>query len=228
MCRGLRAKTCEISPVCAQFGYSDAEKFPHWGIFRASALRDIQSRCMHDAAAAGPTLLHPGDARSGWSSASGSGSQGLPRDLVRQAMQRVRVLALLYAAVFFLAGLFPPLLSASDRVILFSALVLWLPAVISIATALIVAACVGHPSVSTRGAFAITVVFEIVSSYGISASEFLHPGGLDFRFATWIGLSWVAVWILLFTIVVPASPRRAVLAALASITSVPVMAAISF
>ena len=143
-------------------------------------------------------------------------------------MQRVRVLALLYAAVFFLAGLFPPLLSASDRAILFSALVLWLPAVISIGAALVVAACVGHPAVSTRGAFTITVVFEIVSSYGISASEFLHPGGLDFRFATWIGLSWVAVWILLFTIVVPASPRRAVLAALASITSVPVMAAISF
>ena len=38
-----------------------------------------------------------------------------------------------------------------------------------------------------------------------------------------MGLSWVAVWVVLFTIVVPTSPRRALLAALASVSSVPVV-----
>jgi len=38
-----------------------------------------------------------------------------------------------------------------------------------------------------------------------------------------MGLSWVAVWVLLVTVVVPTSPRRAVLAALASVSSVPVV-----
>ena len=38
-----------------------------------------------------------------------------------------------------------------------------------------------------------------------------------------LGLSWVAVWVLLFTVVVPTPPRRAVLAALASVSSVPVV-----
>jgi serine/threonine-protein kinase len=39
----------------------------------------------------------------------------------------------------------------------------------------------------------------------------------------YLGLSWVAVWVVLFTVVVPTSPRRAVVAALASVSSVPVL-----
>ncbi len=39
----------------------------------------------------------------------------------------------------------------------------------------------------------------------------------------YLGLSWVAVWVVLFTVVVPTSPRRAVVAALASVSSVPVV-----
>jgi serine/threonine-protein kinase len=39
----------------------------------------------------------------------------------------------------------------------------------------------------------------------------------------YLGLSWVAVWIVLFTVVVPTSPRRALVAALASVSSVPVI-----
>ena len=38
-----------------------------------------------------------------------------------------------------------------------------------------------------------------------------------------MGLSWVAVWVVLFTVVVPTSPRRAVLTALASVSAVPVL-----
>ena len=137
-------------------------------------------------------------------------------------------MALLYAGVFFLAGVFPSLLSEHDRAMLFGAVVAWLPPAISIAVALFVAAVAGNPRLSTRTTAAMAIAFEIASSYGIAAAELLQPQSLDFRNATWIGLSWVAVWTLLFTIVVPSSPRRSVLAALAASSSVPVMAAVSF
>jgi serine/threonine-protein kinase len=137
-------------------------------------------------------------------------------------------MALLYAAVFFLAGVFPSLISEMDRAMLLGAVVAWLPPAISISVALLVAAVVTHPRLSPRSVGALAVIFEIASSYGIAASELLQPQSLDFRNATWIGLSWVGVWTLLFTIVVPSSPRRSVMAALAASSSVPVMAAISF
>ena len=159
---------------------------------------------------------------------AGTGSEGLPRDLIRQAMPRLRVMALLYAAIFFLADFFPALISEVNRAILFSAVVRWLPGAISISVALFVTAVVSNPRLSPRGAAAIAILFEIASSYGIAAAELLQPQSLDFRNATWIGLSWVAVWTLLFTIVVPSSPRRSVLAALAASSSVPVTAAVSF
>jgi hypothetical protein len=174
----------------------------------------------------GPTLLRPDKAHHAWESASGS--QGLPRDLVRQSTSRLRVMALLYAAIFFLAAFFPSLSAKAPRAILFGAVVQWLPGVISILVALFVAAAIGNPRLSPRGAAVIAVVFEIASSYGIAAAELLQPHSLDFRQATWIGLSWVAVWMPLFTIVVPSSPRRSVLAALAASSGVPAMAAVSF
>jgi serine/threonine-protein kinase len=175
----------------------------------------------------GATLLLPEDAHN--ASASRPASQGLPRDLVRQATSRLRVMALLYAAAFFLANLFPPLMSKDDRAAFFGAVVHWLPGTISISVALLVAAIVSNPRLSPRAAGAIAIVFEIAGSYGIAAAELLQPQSLgSLLTAPWIGLSWVAVWTLLFTIVVPSSPRRSVLAALAASSSVPVMAAVSF
>jgi serine/threonine-protein kinase len=43
----------------------------------------------------------------------------------------------------------------------------------------------------------------------------------------WVGLSWVAVWMLLFNVVVPTAPRYALIAAVLSVTAVPVMVLIS-
>ena len=56
-----------------------------------------------------------------------------------------------HAAVFFLAGFFPALLSAHDRAMLFSTTEYWLPGVISIFVALVVAAVVGNPRLSPGG-----------------------------------------------------------------------------
>jgi serine/threonine-protein kinase len=137
------------------------------------------------------------------------------------------VLALLYAAMFFLAAFLSSLVSSEGREMLTRHTVHWLPGVASILVALAVASLVTSARLSPAHVAALAVVFEVVSSYGIAAAELLQPQGLDFRGATFIGLSWVSVWILLFTIVVPSSPRRAVLAALAAATSFPVMLVVS-
>ena len=167
------------------------------------------------------TLMHPDAPDPGDQGVS----SGLPADLLTQSAARLRVLALLYAFVFFMAGIFPALLFPGDRARLPREL-----------------RAVGPRRDRDRGGAArrggrsgtralalptamnLGLAFEIVSSYAIAAAEFADPMGLESH-AGWrmMGLSWVAVWTVLFTVVVPTSPRRAVLAALASVSSVPVI-----
>jgi len=149
-------------------------------------------------------------------------SLGLPPDVVSQSAARLRILALLYAFVFFMAGYFPALLFPADRAHLFSSFTLWGPGVIAIAVALAVAAVIRSPRLPLSAAMNLGLAFEVVSNYGIAAAEFLDPAGLNPE-VRWFGLSWVAVWTLLFTVVIPTPPRRAVMAALASVSSVPVV-----
>jgi hypothetical protein len=98
---------------------------------------------------------------------------------------------------------------------------LWGPGVISITVALIVAAVIRSSRVPVAAVMNIALVFEIVSSYGIAAAEFLDPMGISV--GGWFGLSWVAVWTLLFTVVIPTQPRRELVTAVASVSSVPVV-----
>ena len=174
----------------------------------------------------GVTLL-----RGGASSRSGgrSGSWTLPADLREEAARRIRAVAPLYAVAYFLIGLLPLLVSQHGRALLFSRTIHWLPATVSIADALAVAWLVGHPRFSAGVKAYAGLAFEVLGSYGIAAAEYhdiVAPvmyrdyGAGDF------GLSWVSVWVLLFTIVVPAPPRIALPAAALSLSAVPVMYAV--
>jgi serine/threonine-protein kinase len=167
------------------------------------------------------TLLHPGEQ----DSAAGGLSSGLPIDLLSQSAGRLRVLALLYAFTFFMAGVFPPLVLPNERARFLGDILLWGPAAVGIAVGLVVAVVVRSPRVSLPKAMRLAPAFEIVSSYAIAASEFADPATLETH-RGFLGLSWVAVWVVLYTVVVPTSPRRAVLAALASVSSVPVTIAL--
>ncbi|MDQ3137586.1 MAG: hypothetical protein M3Q93_08360 [Gemmatimonadota bacterium] len=51
----------------------------------------------------------------------------LPTDLLSQAAGRLRALALLYAFVFFMAGIFPMLVIPDDRAQLFGSFLQWGP-----------------------------------------------------------------------------------------------------
>jgi serine/threonine-protein kinase len=147
---------------------------------------------------------------------------GLPTDLLSQSARRLRILAWLYAFMFFMAAFFPAIVFPEHRAHLFSSVSNWAPGVISIAVALVVAALASIPRIPVRAVMLIGLVFEVASSYGIAAAEFLEPNMIDFN-ARWVGLSWVAVWTLLFTVVVPNTPARTVIATLASVSAVPVV-----
>jgi hypothetical protein len=73
---------------------------------------------------------------------------------------------------------------------------------------------------------ALALFFEVVGSYGIAAAELLQPGWLDAR-SPWVGLSWAALFVLLFNVIVPTRPRYTVTAGLASVSSVPAMVMLS-
>jgi serine/threonine-protein kinase len=149
-------------------------------------------------------------------------SSGFPADLLSQSAARLRILALLYAFTFFMAGIFPALLFPADRARFLGNLVQWVPSVLGILMALLVASVIRSARVPLPTVMSIGLAFEIVSSYAIAAAEFADPMALE-EHRGMLGLSWVAVWVVLFTVVVPTSPRRAVLAALASVSSVPVV-----
>ena len=145
---------------------------------------------------------------------------GFPADLLRQSAERLRILALLYAFTFFLAGVFPALVFPGDRARFLGSFLLWGPSVIGILVALIVAAAVRSPRVTLPTTMNLALAFQIIGSYAIAAAEFADPMALETHRGM-LGLSWVAVWVVLFTVVVPTSPRRALWAALASVSSVP-------
>jgi serine/threonine-protein kinase len=150
----------------------------------------------------------------------------LPQDLVNRAATRLQILAWLYGFTFFMAAFFPRLIFPDERRILVERPVNWLPGVISIAVAVSVALAIRMPRSRPRAMTALALVFEVVGSYGIAAAEFLQPAGLEAG-SSWVGLPWVAVWMLMFNVVVPTAPRYAVIASLASVTSVPAMVMLS-
>jgi serine/threonine-protein kinase len=164
------------------------------------------------------TLVH----QEGLDPAARGISSGFPVDLLSQSAARLRILALLYAFVFFMAGIFPALLIPGDRARFLGSFVQWGPGVIGIVLGLLVAAVIRSPRLPLPAAMNLGLAFEIASSYAIAAAEFADPMQIE-NHRGYLGLSWVAVWVLLFTVVLPTSPRRAVVTALASVSSVPVI-----
>ncbi len=151
-------------------------------------------------------------------------SSSLPADLLGQSARRLRILALLYAFVFFMAGIFPMLVVPADLALFLSGFAYWGPTVIAIVVALLVAAVLGSKRLSLPLAMTLGLIFEIAGGYGIAAAEFTDPM-VDLHGRA-LGQSWVAVWTVLFTVVVPTQPRRALFAALATVSSVPVVVAL--
>src|SRR5690348_9092582 len=106
----------------------------------------------------------------GSSQASGV-SSGFPTDLLARSVTRLRRIAVIYAIVFFLAGVLPALLIPVDRAMFFSSPIMWLPALLGILIATVVAATMKSPPFRLTTVVNAGLVFEVVSSYAIAAAE---------------------------------------------------------
>jgi serine/threonine-protein kinase len=145
----------------------------------------------------------------------------LSTHLLLQAARRLRGISLVYAVVFLFAGVVPEVLGAGFS---FGELRDWLPASVSIVWALAVAWLTTRKIHPAR-LIGAGLVFEVVGSFGIAFAQYWGvyenlPHTQEHLGVT--GLSWVAVWMLIFTIAIPARPRDALLAALASASAVPI------
>ncbi len=148
----------------------------------------------------------------------------LPDDLLRDSARRLRVIALIYAAGFVVAEagavLSDPLIRAE-----YGSFYQWGPAAISVVVALVVAGLASSPRIAPLKLMSIGLVFEVVAAYGIAFATYwgvyrglpYEPEHLEI-----FGLSYVAAWIMFFTIVSPNEPRKALVAAIAAGSSVPV------
>src|SRR3954451_8196318 len=143
------------------------------------------------------TLMHADGPES-----SRSRSLGFPLDLLQQSAGRLRTLALLYAFIFLMAGVVPALAIPEERARFLGSFLIWSPHVIGIAIGLLVAAVIRSERFSLPPVMTLGLMFEVASSYAIATAEFGDPQGLETH-QGFLGLSWVAVWVVLFTVVVP-------------------------
>ena len=163
---------------------------------------------------------------SGVARPTGASTKSLPPEMVDASIHRIGIIAAVYAFTYFMVGIFPRLLLPQQRAVFFAEVNQWLPPVVSILTALVVTVAM-RSTLQRQTKLRIGLLFVILGSYGIASAEYhdvlsgivyrgdMGPGGL--------GLSWVTAWVMLFTIAVPAPPRTALVAALLSVSAVPVV-----
>jgi serine/threonine-protein kinase len=154
----------------------------------------------------------------------GAGAPELPEDLLRAAAKRLRLVALIYAGGFLLVESSVALLDPVQRQD-YTHFYGWAPGTVSIVLALVVAALAGGSRLSLQSIMNVGVAFEVVAAYAIAAATYWGVyRGLEYepRHLAIFGLSFVAPWIMFYTIVIPNPPRKALWAATLAATAVPV------
>ena len=121
-----------------------------------------------------------------------------------------------------MSDVLPMVLFQTQRDYALAAPIRWVPTAVSIVVALIVAASTWSRRVAVGTALTLGLIFEVVGSFGIAIAQYGDPTGY-IQSPPWAGLSWVAVWMLAYTVIVPSPPRQALIAALISVSSVPIV-----
>jgi len=169
--------------------------------------------------ASGEKILRPREAAA---TATREGTQGLSKEILERSARRLRILALMYAFTFLMAGYVSNLIFADARAMMFSSPLYWLPGLIAMAMALLVAALTVYANLPLATLMNVGLVFLVLSNFGIAIAEYVNLGHLTSG-VVWMGLSWVGVWTPLFTVVIPTRPGKALIATIASVSSVPIV-----
>jgi len=131
-------------------------------------------------------LLRPRDAVL---TATRGDTRGLSAEILRRSARRLRILALMYAFTFFMAGYVPNLIFADARAMMLSSALYWLPGIIAIAMALVVAALTVYAALPLSTMIAFSMVGLLEGSYfvetltgvpGIGRLSFESIGGRDY------------------------------------------------
>ncbi len=157
-----------------------------------------------------------------------SGEWSLPADMLDQAARRLRTVALMYAFVFFVASFASALVDTTPSE--FDHFSDWGVSTLSIVVALLVAWVTTRKGLSQTTIVNMGMVFQVVGSYGIAMATYWGVyRGLEYRpeHLELAGLSFVAVWMMVFAFVVPARPLKALIASVASAASVPIVFALT-
>ena len=144
-------------------------------------------------------------------------------------MRRLQAVAVLYIVAFFLAGVLPQLFIPAARRQFLSDLGRWVPSAISIGAALAIIAMTSRSQLSGRAKLYAGLGFEILGSFGIATAQYLGIASpiVYVGLGTWdFGLSWVAIWVLLFGVLVPTPPKITLLTAALSVSAVPLVYAV--
>jgi serine/threonine-protein kinase len=152
-------------------------------------------------------------------------AKGLPPVLLRLAVRRVQILAaVLLLGQFF--GWFLTNLLEGDLPAEFQRVGQWGPAIFIITASFVMLGLARFSRISPATVLVTALVYEVSISWGITFSVYYDafrnvPANL--MEADVVGLTAVAIWMMFFTVMVPAQPGRALFALVLSALSVPVV-----
>jgi serine/threonine-protein kinase len=144
----------------------------------------------------------------------------VPSELLDEASRRLGWLGLIYSGTYFLAH-FGPLLTLTlgggdtHRIGMQDAF-----AVAAIALGLVVFVVSRRDGIAPQKLLDWGLGFEVVGAFGIAINEFWE-GFLPIPTPPFTGLPWECVWIVIFPLVAPNLPRKALLASLAAASTGP-------
>ena len=153
----------------------------------------------------------------------------LPADLLRQASKRLRILALLLASTLFLANFLGHLLDVLvGDIEFFQEFSNWAPGAATILVSLLVYVLARSQALPPARLMDVGLVFGAVSSFGIAMAEFWGAfSEVPYRGSDFFGLSWVAVWMLSYTVIIPNRPAKTLLSLIVSASSVSIVIGLS-
>ncbi|UCG86843.1 MAG: serine/threonine protein kinase [Gemmatimonadota bacterium] len=152
-------------------------------------------------------------------------AQSLPPTLLRLAVRRVQIISVVFLILMFIGWFLTNLLEGelADE---FRRVGEWGPAIFIITASFLMLGLARLSRISPATVLAIALVYEVAISWGMAFSTHYDafqnmPASL--MESDIVGFSGVALWMVFFTVMVPAQPGRALVALLLSAISVPVV-----
>jgi hypothetical protein len=133
----------------------------------------------------------------------------LPPDLRQQATRRLQTTAFAYAAAFTLADFVPLILSPQDWA-RFRLPGSWLPSALAILSGLVFGLVIPNARLGWSARVNFGLAFQVAGSYGIAIAQTLGAsvGTVTSHMVHSLSPGWVAIWMVFYTVVVPAPPGR--------------------